>query len=180
MIISTKISDKANQNIQIGKEITSIVTLLTEQLIGEICHQVRFSYGDELHLDFGEMSTCEHPKLKDLQKGMWQFGTRATPWLLKKSGQLLLNSEEPETDDEIKKAKQLTSESLESRKILKFEVNPENLELQLLFEEDYELILQPDLEDIDLYYWELFMPNDKVLEVGAGYFWSCKSVYDRC
>ena len=180
MIISTKISDPTNSNIQISQEIVNVVNILTEQLIGEICHQVRFSYGDELHLDFGEMSICDHPKLRNLLKGSWQFGTRATPWLLKKSGQLLLKSEEPETDDEIKNAKQLTRESLENKKILKFEVNPENLELQLLFEEDYELILQPDLEDLDLSYWDLLMPNDKVLEVGAGYFWSCKSVYDRC
>ncbi len=176
MIISTKIPDTTNPNIQISQEIVNVINILTEQLIGEICHQVRFSYGDELHLDFGEMSRCDHPKLRNLLKGNWQFGARATPWLLKKSGQLLLKSEEPETDAEIKNAKQLTRESLENKKILKFEVNPENLELQLLFEEDYELILQPDLEDLDLSYWDLFMPNDKVLEVGAGYFWSsCSS-----
>jgi hypothetical protein len=85
-----------------------------------------------------KMGKAEHPKLRNLLKGNWQFGTRATPWLLKKSGQLLLNSEETETDDEIKNAKQLTKESLENKEILKFEVNPENLELQLLFESDYE------------------------------------------
>jgi len=178
MVASTKTSVQILKNLQTGKEIASIVALLTAQLIGEICHQVRFSYGDELHLDCGEMTPEDHPKLQGLFKGIWQFGTRATPWLLKKADQLLLNSEVPETDADIKLAKKLTQESLENKKVLKFETNPDNLELRLCFEENYELILQPDLNDLDLSYWELFMPNEKFLEVGPGYFWACKSVHD--
>ena len=179
MVISIKATNRISNNIHEGKNISEIVTILTNPLIKETCTQVYFSYGDELCIDFGILTPEEHPKLQGLMKGSWQFGTRATPWLLKKLDQLLLNSEEAETDIEIKDAKKLTQESLENKKILKFEVNPDNLELQLLFEEDYKLILQPDLDDLDLSYWDLFMPNDKVLEVGAGYFWSCKSVHDR-
>jgi hypothetical protein len=179
MVTSIKATSRVSNNIHEGKNISDIVTILTKPLITETCTQVYFNYGDELCLDFGILSPEEHPKLQGLLKGSWQFGAKATPWLLKKAEQLLLNSEEPETDVEIKNAKKFTQESLENKKILKFEVNPDNLELQILFEDNYELILQPDLENLDLSYWDLFMPNEKVLEVGAGYFWSCKSTHDR-
>jgi hypothetical protein len=179
MISSTKTDIETIQNTQTGKEIVSIVALLTGKWVGEICRQVRFSYGDELHLDCGEMSPEDHPQLKKLLKGSWRFGARATPWLLKKADHLLLDSEQPESDMEILAAKTLTQISLESKKIWKIEVNPENLELQLFFEDDYKLILQPDLNDLDLTYWELFMPDKKILEIGPSYFWSCKSTYDR-
>jgi len=177
MVTSIKTTDQVN-NIQEGKNISDIVAVLTKSLITETCNQVYFSYGDELSLDFGVMTPEDHPKLQGLFKGVWQFGTRATPWLLKKADQLLLDSEVPETDADIKLAKKLTQESLENKKVLKFETNPDNLELRLCFEENYELILQPDLNDLDLSYWELFMPNEKFLEVGPGYFWACKSVHD--
>ncbi len=177
MVTSIKTTDQVN-NIQEGKNISDIVAVLTKSLITETCNQVYFSYGDELSLDFGVMTPEDHPKLQGLFKGVWQFGTRATPWLLKKADQLLLDSEVPETDADIKLAKKLTQESLENKKILKFETNPDNLELRLCFEENYELILQPDLNDLDLSYWDLFMPNEKFLEVGPGYFWVCKSVHD--
>lgn len=91
---------------------------------------MRFSYRDELRLDFGKMSPYDNPKLKHLEKGSWQFGTRAKPWLLKKDHQTLLNSQNPED------AKQLTINSLENQKILKLELNSENLELQLSFTEN--------------------------------------------
>jgi hypothetical protein len=177
MVTSIKITD---QNTQVGTLIAKIVPDLTAQLIGESCQQVRFSYGDELWLDFGEMSPYSHPKLKDLRKGSWRFGVRATPWLLKQAEQIIVNSEIPESDEEILNAKKLVRQSLENKKILSLEINPHTLQLQLCFEKNYELILQPDLDDSDLAYWELFMPTQQILEIGPGYFWSCKSIHEKC
>jgi len=181
MVTSKRLSDYSEKKLQSSTKIVEIVTILTEPLIGETCYQVRFSYGDELRLDFGELSPYEHPKLKHLQKGSWQFGTRATPWLLKKDHQTLLNSQNPETEEEVKDAKQLTRNSLENQTILKLELNSENLELQLSFTENYQLLLKPDLNDDDLSLadWEIFMPTQQILEVGPGYFWSCKSIHER-
>jgi hypothetical protein len=43
----------------------------------------------------------------------------------------------------------------------------------LSFEDDYQLILEPNLEDDSgLAHWELFMPTEQILTVGPGYFWS--------
>jgi len=167
------------QNTQTGKEIADIVNILTKKLIGEKCGQVRFSYGDELCLDFGEMIDSLHPKLRNLQKGSWRFGARATPWQLKQADKLLVDSELLESDQEIAEAKQFVRESLENQKILKIEVNPLDLTLQLLFEENYELLLQPNLADSDLAYWELFMPTQEILVIGSGYSWSKSSIHDR-
>jgi hypothetical protein len=181
MVTSIKIADKNEKNIKAGKKIADIVDLLTNQLIGETCKQVRFSYGDELCLHFGEMISCQNPKLEDQQKGSWRFGARATPWFLKQTDRLLIDERVLETDAEIENAKQLTQKSLTDKQILKLAINPVSLNLQLCFEENYELMLQPDLEeDSDLAYWELFMPTEQILEIGPGYFWSCKSIHDRC
>ena len=49
---------------------------IIQPIIGETCHQIAFSYGDELLLNFGEMTAYSHPKLSHLRKGSWQLSTR--------------------------------------------------------------------------------------------------------
>lgn len=114
------------------------------------------------------------------------MGARATPWLLLRKGvqtrpddrELLLDSRQPDTDEDLKQAKELTRQTLENKKLLKLEVNPIALELHLLFEQDDKLLLQPGLDDDSgLASWELLMPTEPILEVSPGYFWSCKSIH---
>jgi hypothetical protein len=81
--------------------IEQIISVITKPIIGETCHQVTFSYGDELRLDFGEMSAYTHPRLKHLCKGSWQFGTRATPWVFKQGDQVLTSALQVNIDAEI-------------------------------------------------------------------------------
>ncbi|MDD1413271.1 hypothetical protein MEN41_01010 [Dolichospermum sp. ST_con] len=57
---------------------------IIQKIIGKTCNQVTFTYGDELLLDFGEMTPYNHPKLRHLRKGTWQLSTRATNFDLKK------------------------------------------------------------------------------------------------
>ena len=172
---------KSNQqNTQKSKDISGIVGILTNQLVGEKCQAVRFSYGDELCLHYGELTNYDHPSLQELQKGSWCLRTRATPWILKQDLKILVDSEESETEDEIAIAKELVITVLTNQKLLKIATNPENLGLQLSFSEKLELLLQPDEEiDHDLDYWELFTPDEKVLKIGAGYNRSYKSIHDR-
>lgn len=82
------------------KNLPGIFSQLTQDLIGERCTQVHFSYGDELCLDFGKLSPCDHPKLRDLLEGEWILCTRATPWRIFADQQLILDSEIPKTDEE--------------------------------------------------------------------------------
>lgn len=156
-------------------DIEQIISVITKPMIGEICHQVIFSYGDELRLDFGEMSAYNHPKLAHLRKGSWQFGTRATPWVFQQGDQILTSSLPVDTDAEIDTVKKVLQQ-LENKKLINLVIDARNISLTLLFEGDYKLILEPDLQDDSgLAYWELFMPTEQVLTVGPGLFWECKS-----
>lgn len=165
-------------------DIEQIISVITKPVIGEICHQVIFSYGDELRLDFGEMSAYTHPKLAHLRKGSWQFGTRATPWVFKQGDRILTSSLSVNIDAEIDELKidnvKKVLQQLENKELIDFVIYARNISLILFFEGDYKLILEPDLQDDSgLAYWELFMPTEQVLTVGPGFFWECKLVHER-
>jgi len=166
-------------NQQIKPDLARIIPMITQPMIGEICRQISFSYGDELELDFGEMTPCDHPKLAHLLKGSWRFGTRATPWTLKHIDRVLVSTSEDDTSEEILFAKEVIKQ-LENKKLNEFIVYTETVGLTLGFEDNYQLILEPNLDDDSgLAYWELFMPTEQVLTVGSGYFWDCKSIHER-
>lgn len=161
-------------------DIEQIISVITQPIIGEICHQVRFSYGDELRLDFGKMSAYSHPKLAHLRKGSWQFGTRATPWILKQGERTLTSSLSGDIDAEIDDSEidavKKVLQQLENKEVINLLIDARNISLTLVFQGDYKLILEPDLQDDSgLPYWELFMPTEQVLTVGPGLFWECKS-----
>ena len=143
---------------------------ITQPIIGETCHQIAFSYGDELLLDFGEMTAYNHPRLAHLRKGSWQLSTRATNFDLRKFSSYFKNY------------MCLTKRQLrrwENKKLTNFVIDSNNFKLTLSFECGYELILEPDLEDDSgLAYWELMMPNEQILIVGPGLFWECKSIHE--
>ncbi|WP_353258804.1 hypothetical protein [Prochlorothrix hollandica] len=153
---------------------------LTQSLVGETCTQVHFSHGDELCLDFGPLSPCEHPQLTHLKRGTWGLCTRATPWKLYGDRQLLLDSDAPQTDREIAQAKGFSRDTLQGKTLLNLTLDPETLETSLSFSENHALILYPDLWDEDeLQHWVLLMPSAQVLAIGPGYRWACRSVHDR-
>jgi len=155
-----------------------IIPVITQALIGETCHQVSFSYGDELKLHFGEMTPYEHPKLAHLLKGCWRFGARATPWTVKHHDQVLVVTSEADTDEQTAIAKEIVKQ-LEQKKLIDLTIEADTIRLTLSFEDDYQLILDPDLEDDSgLAHWELFMPTEQILAVGPRYFWSCKSIHE--
>jgi len=149
---------------------------IIQPIIGETCHQIGFSYGDELILDFGEMTAYDHPKLADLCKGSWQLCTRATPWYLMMNNMFLFVPLPEYTTDDA----QIFLQDLENKKLTNFVIDPNNFQLTLSFEDSYKLILKPDLEDDSgLSYWELMMPNEQILIVSPGMFWECKSIHER-
>ncbi|MFM7600361.1 MAG: hypothetical protein ACKO7R_04050 [Pseudanabaena sp.] len=171
-VLKTTIDSRNNHNLE------KIIPVITQALIGEICQQVSFSYGDELKLHFGEMTPCKHPKLAHLLRGSWRFGARATPWTVKHQGQILVVTSEADTDEQIAIAKEIVKQ-LEHKKLIDLTVEAETIRLTLSFEDGYQLILDPDLEDDSgLAHWELFMPTEQVLAIGPGYFWSCKSIHE--
>jgi hypothetical protein len=171
-VLKTTVDSRNNHNLD------KIIPVIVQALIGETCNQVSFSYGDELKLHFGEMTPYDHPKLAHLLRGSWRFGARATPWTVKHNNQVLVVTSESDTDEQIAIAKEIVKQ-LEHKKLIDLTVEADTLRLTLSFEDDYQLILDPDLEDDSgLAHWELFMPTEQVLAIGPGYFWSCKSIHE--
>ena len=171
-VLKTTVDSRNNHNLD------KIIPVIVQALIGETCNQVSFSYGDELKLHFGEMTPYEHPKLAHLLKGSWRFGARATPWTVKHNNQVLVITSESDTDEQIAIAKEIVKQ-LEQKKLLDLTIEAETIRLTLSFEDGYQLILDPDLDDDSgLAHWELFMPTEQVLAIGPGYFWSCKSIHE--
>lgn len=160
-----------------------------EGLIGEICHQVDFSYGDELQLDFGEMTAYSHPKLAHLSKGSWQLATRATEWTLNQNNKVLIseidNYNQTETDPILwdlnnpKMAVLHKIQQVQGKKVNDFIIDANSMGLTLFFEDNYQFVLKPDLQDDSgLSYWELMLPNEQILIVGPGLSWQRKSIHD--
>jgi hypothetical protein len=171
-VLKTTLGHQNNHNLD------KIIPVITQSLIGETCHKVSFSYGDELHLHFGEMTPYEHPKLAHLLKGSWRLGARATPWTLKHGDRVLVVTSELDTEEETENAKVIVKQ-LEHKKLVDLTVDSETIRLTLSFEDHYQVILEPDLcDDSGLAHWELFMPTEQILTVGPGYFWSCKSIHE--
>lgn len=171
-VLKTTIDSRNNHNLD------KIIPVIVQALVGETCNQVSFSYGDELKLHFGEMTPYDHPKLAHLLRGSWRFGARATPWTVKHNNQVLVITSESDTDEQIAIAKEIVKQ-LEQKKLLDLTIEADTIRLTLSFEDDYELILDPDLEDDSgLAHWELFMPTEQILAIGPGYFWSCKSIHE--
>jgi hypothetical protein len=91
----------------------------------------------------------------------------------------LISTSELDTDEEIEAGKSIAKQ-LENKKLLEFVIDGQTINLTLGFEDNYQLILEPDIEDDSgLAHWELFMPTAQILTVGPSYLWSCKSIYDR-
>ncbi len=166
------------------QDLQNIILAIIQPMVGETCHTVKFSYGDELRLELGEMLSCQSAKLQNVVKGSWRLGARATPWQLKQDHQILVPF--PSSDDlqehDLNPMKQ-TVNCLEGQALIEVEFIPHSLGLILHFTGNYQLSLRPDLsdnyEDSDLAYWELFMPTEQLLSVGPGYFWSCRSIHER-
>jgi hypothetical protein len=172
-VLKTTLGSNNNHNLD------KIIPVIVQALIGETCNQVSFSYGDELKLHFGEMSPYEHPKLAHLLKGSWRFGARATPWTVKHNDQILVVTAEADTDEQTAIAKEIVKQ-LEHKKLLDLTIEADMLQLTFSFEDNYQLVLEPELDDDSgLAYWELFMPTEQLLTVGPGFFWGCKSIHER-
>ena len=171
-------------------DLKQIIQIITRKIIGETCCQIDFSYGDELQLDFGEMRAYSHPELTHLAKGSWQLSTRATEWILKHNNKFLISDIDnynrielemfPFTWNSSESKTQVleTVKQLEHKKLNNLVVDEVSMGLTLFFEDDYQFVLKPNLQDdSDLAYWELITPNEQVLAVGPKFFWEYKSIH---
>lgn len=145
-----------------------VVHTIVDRLIGKTCWQVRFSYGDELTLHFGDRVSYAQPSMANMEKGSWILGTRGTSWQLSRAPNCIVNSD---ATPEIMRENVLQIEGLA---LMALDINYPSLGLILTFGEQLQLSVLPSLEDdnYDLPYWELFTPEQYVLKVGSKLIWS--------
>lgn len=99
---------------------------ITQPIIGETCHQITFSYGDELRLHFGEMTASDHPKLAHLRKGSWQLSTKATPWYLMMGNGLCSYSSMFVNYKDAAECAKMSLQFLENKKLTNFVIDSDN------------------------------------------------------
>jgi hypothetical protein len=189
--MSTTLIDLSQEHEQSSDDLSGLHVHLA-QLIGERFRFVRFTYGDESTLHFGDLEPARHPKLKGKLYGAFMAGLRASPWILKSgsvplvvNGGVLLDASKAELGTPLDKR------DLESRKIIEpgslvltavpFLVQPvDGFGLQLRFSDGSLLSVHPTIPEPDepeeeglpeLADWELFTPRG-LLSAGPGRKWS--------
>lgn len=140
------------------------LNILLRALRGQMCWAVRWSYGDELRLDFGGQRPYRNPLLAGKCKGEWVLGTRATPWLLSGPGAELSGADEPTLAG--------VSSAVVGARVVAARAAYPDLDLQVDFDNGYTLSLRVDTEESSLAAWELFTPDDMVVTVGPGPRWT--------
>lgn len=146
----------------------SLINSVIEELIGEECSLIRFSYGDELILNFGMLCPFDHPKLQHLLKGKWRLCMSASPWKLTQDGVCIVDGSQKDIELVERVLRQI------ERKVVRdICFNNNSYELHIELQGEYEFIVNPELEDDSgLSYWELFQTGGNALIVGPGDSWS--------
>lgn len=135
-------------------------------LCNKRCFEASLSYGEELRLEFGnEYILIKTPKFT-IKRGEWSLGTRASNWTLnyqnhnQNQKELIVSSN---ADSETVRNHIV---QLENKLVTSCKVNTDG-SLQIDFEKYYIFNVYPNFEDSKdgLAYWELLIPNNKVLEV---------------
>lgn len=151
------------------QQIGNVISLILKQLKDEVCTQIHYSYGDELILDFGELSNHTHPKLNHLQKGEWQLGFRASEWKFFKDGKF-------KTSSNILHENKDLLHLIVNNKLTDVVIDQETFKCTLKFENNFRIEIECDLEsNDDLAHFELFMPEHKYLSFGPKLDWEYKS-----
>jgi hypothetical protein len=141
---------------------------LVEGLRGKKCWKAAFGYGGELHLHFGAHIPRENPNLAGESKGAWIFGSCGTPWhLVIPEGSV---SSENHREEELV----LQIKELEGATVTNVAISLPDGALTIYFTGKRRLLVTPIARDrrYDVPYWELFMPNHRLLAFGPGNGWS--------
>ncbi len=161
-------------------------------LVGEPFQLLRFSYGDELTIHFGQLREGRNPKVKHLKYGQYIVGFRGSAWLLKahKANEVTIIANGILTQDATKQSdsKNITKQELAEKTLivqgtivvgtrafaikqnerfgLSIELADATTLLVLPSTSDYEI----DEEHAPIADWEIIMPNG-VLDAWPGPRW---------
>lgn len=139
-------------------------------LVGKKCWKVAFTHGGELSLHFGRHLSYDIPSMTGKKKGEWHLGTRGTPWkLFTPHGSVSSRG----NNEELLEGK---ANALEGRKVTRINIGVPDNALTIDFGNEHQFQITPTGNSVrsSLPYWELFMPNHRLLTFGPGSSWSCR------
>jgi hypothetical protein len=144
---------------------------IAKKSTGKVCWMVHFGYADELFLEIGEKKPYtgwRNGKFVDLLQGEWTLGSVGTDWVLWNDGEVIVNSNKTREEllPSIKK--------LENHEILDVNISFPSSQLDISFSEGFrlEIVPKPEDDELGMPYWELYTPDDMVLQVGPNLTWS--------
>jgi hypothetical protein len=144
-----------------------------EVLIGEVCSEAQFSYGDELVIHFGTMTPYPHPALSHLKEGQWALGTRGSEWIISSSSKTIVS-----TDNTLAKIKRKIR-CVEGAKVAAFKIGFPEIDLTIEFSNGLNLQIIPVVDDIeefpDVAHWEFFTADEKCISVWPDSTWTYTS-----
>lgn len=169
-------------------------------MMGKSCWQAIKTCGKQLRLYLGSrVSSSIEPELNEQEE--WIFSAQTTSWKLESMNQAMCPFEEEDALGVTEFGHQMITTSQEDAtsinekiRVLErtypigfgLEYSTFNLSLtfdpqpkltfehqpELTFSLRYRLNLMPDLEELDVAYWELITPNQMLLKFGPGAAWS--------
>jgi hypothetical protein len=169
-----------------------------QQLVGQPFLFVRFSYGDEIVLHFGEAKPYPSPKLAHLTKGSYLVAARASSWFLTTQAPptVIVGSEEP-VSLASKQLKPLTPQRLEKSKQFTagariLAADPIQVRngrrpayafgFSAVLDDGSSFLIRPPFATVgrtkvrdrspEIADWEVFTPHGHYLRVGPGVRWS--------
>jgi hypothetical protein len=151
--------------------VSSTLDSIVAKIIGQSCCKVQFSYGDVLCLHFGEQLPYSQPAMAGKFRGAWVLDTLAADWQWSSGREVLASSSQ---------ARESVSDDLHKLiglSIVAVKINPETANFILNFNDgsQFEVLGTPEV-DAELAHWQLFTPNQQLLEVGAANQWRYESV----
>ncbi len=141
---------------------------LVQGLEGKKCWKAAFGYGGDLHLHLGARIPCRNPNMAGDSKGAWIFGTCGTPWHLVTS-EGSVSSENHREEELVPRIREL-----EGATVTNVALSLPDGAITIYFTNKRRLLVTPGARDrrYDVPYWELFMPNHRLVAFGPGNGWS--------
>ncbi len=173
------------------EEVRGLGVALAE-LVGQPFRFLKFSYGDELTIHFGDVRPGRASKLSHLEFGAYILSLRCSPWLLKSgAGGTVFDDAFPPTRYGEIIGVAISNEALESRILIEpgslvlqvslfTSPDTDSIGLEIQFDDGSLLLIRPGPQEPDepgevdgdeLADWELLGPNG-LIEAGPGPRWT--------
>jgi len=137
------------------------------RVLGARLDAARRSYGDELRLHLGQLTTFQSPLLAGKTRGEWLLGTRASQWRLIQPGTAQIDRDAAWDD--------AAWHELVGKRVTVLDVTYPDVTLTLGFETGARFCVPGNGAGDYLAAWEFFTPDQLVITAGPGRRWDASA-----